>query len=47
MCTPICPCFSVPKWMKDGNGNKEYRIDAESRYNNLDEELLNLHHRTN
>ena len=46
MCTPICPCFSAPKWSLDDKGNKIKRIDAEYKYLALSEQMLNKHHRT-
>ena len=46
MCTELCPCFSIHKWQKDENGNNIKRIDAESQYLALSEQMLNKHHRT-
>lgn len=45
MCTEVCPCFQTEMW-KQKNGIKQYRIDPQFEYNQLNEQILNRHNRT-
>ena len=47
MCSDLCPCYSKETWSTDTMGNKIIRVDPEYVYNQISEEKLNHHGRTN